>query len=154
MSAKDSTLLTSTSSRRSAWAEQLLGDAPPAGNADPAQTARDAAAEARSRQFFSQVLKNLDRLEKLAAEEDVDPDTGDAYEWAQLVDPTGVAAGSPRSARGKKTQQIRVFPIVLLNATSLALLGLALASHVWWTLPAAALSAATASLMFLRRGKR
>jgi hypothetical protein len=152
MSAKDTTL-TSTSIRRSAWAEQLLGDAPSSAGTS-ARCPRDSEAEARSQQFFSQVLKNLDRLEKLTAEENVDIETGETYEWAQLVDPTGTAAGGPRLSRARRAQQVRVLPIVLLNATSFALLGLAFASHVWWTLPAAALAAATASLLYLRRIQR
>lgn len=153
MSAKDTTL-TATSIRRSAWAEQLLGDASPKADGSSTQSPRNAEAEARSQQFFSQVLKNLDRLEKLTAEENVELEAGEAYEWAQLVDPTGTAAGGPRFSRARRAQQVRVFPILLLNGTSFALLGLAVVSHVWWTLPAAALAAATASLLYLRRGQK
>jgi hypothetical protein len=158
MSAKDTTL-TSTSIRRSAWAEQLLGDAPQ--NADgmtSPQSPRDAEAEARSKQFFAQVLRNLDRLEKLTAEQEVPADDdaemttldghGDGYEWAQLVDPTGTAAMTPRLARAKASA--RKAPIVALNAASFAMLGASAITQNWWPLPAAAFMAAAASLMYLR----
>lgn len=148
MSAKDSPL-TSTSIRRSAWAEQLLGE----GSSTSATTAtkpvpRDPAAEARSQEFFSQVLRNLDRLEKLAAEESADGQEHEAYEWSQLIDPTGNASLPPRLARAKTPA--RTVPILALNATSLGLLAVAVVSQSWWPLPAAAISAAAASLLYLR----
>jgi hypothetical protein len=157
MSTRDSTL-TSTSIRRSAWAEQLLGDAPQSANGPQTpQSPRDAEADARSKQFFAQVLRNLDRLEKLTSEqeapaEDAEMATldahGDGYEWAQLVDPTGTAAMTPRLARAKASA--RKTPIVALNAASFAMLGITAVSQNWWPLPAAAFMAAAASLMYLR----
>jgi hypothetical protein len=148
MSAKD-TSLTSTSIRRSAWAEQLLGDEPNADGDVAGATPRDSAAEARSRQFFSQVLRNLDRLEKLAADdESVAAEQGDGYEWAQLVDPTGTAM--LRQRKSNVVRRPRARSIVLLNATSIALLFTAVQSGSWWPLPASAIAAAAASLLYLR----
>jgi hypothetical protein len=149
MNAKD-TSLTSTSIRRSAWAEQLLGDEPPKqADAATAASPRDAEAEARSRQFFAQVLRNLDRLEKLAAEGDaVGNEGGDGYEWAQLVDPTGTALLRQRKASAAR--RLHVGPILVLNAASLGLLGAAMSGGSWWPLPASAFAAAAASLSYLR----
>jgi hypothetical protein len=151
MSAKDHSL-TATSIRRSAWAEQLLGDGQPASAASTAVAPRDAEAEARSQQFFAQVLRNLDRLEKLAAEDESDRPAGEGYEWANLIDPTGTAAIKPRSALARPKR--RTLPIISLNATSFALLGIAAASHSWWLLPASAFAAAAASLLYLRGCRR
>ncbi len=149
MSAKD-TSLTSTSIRRSAWAEQLLGnDSTASGGAASTTKPRDAEAEVRSRQFFAQVLRNLDRLEKLTADETpAAQDAGDGYEWAQLVDPTGTATLRPRKTL--PARQPRVGPIMLLNVTSLALLAAVATTGSWWPLPASAFAAATAALLYLR----
>jgi hypothetical protein len=149
MSAKDS--LTSTSIRRSAWAEQLLTESP--GAATATQNSRDTESEAKSQQFFAQVLRNLDRLEKLTAEQEPSPEAvegihADGYEWAQLVDPTGTAAMAPRLARSKASS--RKLPIVSLNLLSFALLASATVTQSWWPLPAAAFAAAGASLLYLR----
>ena len=148
MSAKDSTL-TSSSIRRSAWAEQLLGDAQSDSTAAATKPAsHDAEAQARSQQFFAQVLRNLDRLEKLAAKGNGGGEEHEAYEWSQLIDPTGNATMAPRLARAKTPP--RTVPIVALNVTSLALLAVSAVSQNWWPLPAAAFVAAAAALLYLR----
>ena len=147
MSTKD-TNLTSTAVRRSAWAEQLLGDE--AANAEgTAASPREAEVETRSRQFFAQVLRNLDRLEKLAAEgQAVGNEEGDGYEWAQLVDPTGTAM--LRQRKGTAVRRPHVGTILALNAASFGLLAAAMSAGAWWPLPASAFAAATAALLYLR----